>query len=83
MRQELSFKVQTQQGNDLQSFVFLRATLPEMNLYGPIQSGMDWWTCSADTIPEVVWEAAGVRGCIIENNGCWSSSFAGVTVKKK
>lgn len=78
-QQELSFKVQTQQGNDLQSFVFLRATLPEMNLYGPIQSGMDWWTCSADTIPEVVWEAAGVRGCIIENNGCWSSSFAGVT----
>jgi len=77
-QQELSFKVQTQAGNDLQSFHFVGATLDEMNLNGPIASGMRWWTCAADTIPPVLHAISGVKGCIIETNGCWQSSFAGV-----
>jgi len=78
-QREFSFNVQTQQGDDLEQFTFLRAGDSEMNLVGPIVSGMEWWTCSADTIPPPIWDQAGVVGCIIESDGCWSSAFGGVT----
>jgi len=77
-QQELSFKVQTQQGNDLLSFEFVDATLPEMNLYGPITATTPWWTCAEVVYPPILHEISGVKGCIIESDGCWSSSFAGV-----
>lgn len=75
---QFSFSVQTDIGDDLQHFIFLRATDPEMNLYGPVVSGMTWWNCAKDFLPPEIHSLVGVNECVIETDGCSSSSFAGV-----
>jgi len=79
IQRELSFKVQTQAGNELNSFHFVGATKPEMDLNAPIRSGMDWWNCAGDLVPPFLHDDAGIVGCKTEIDGCWQSSFAGVT----
>jgi len=75
---QFSFTVKIDAEDDLKHVHFLHANNPEMNLVGPVESGMTWWNCAEDIYPESIHTILGVQGCVQVANGCSTSSFATV-----